>query len=183
MAAFTLILVGILALLVAVLLGALLEMYRDVRQLRDALGILDRPLSLDIGRVEGTLPSTHGLPQALDFAASAIVLFLSPERCGTCRALAAGLGKPLPEGLWVVLEARNAASAADFLDAFGLAGTKEEQRIIVDTEGKIAGRMGLNTSPVGLHLKNGKVTAATTVPSSRYLASILPTPLRLRQTG
>src|SRR5262245_35438570 len=47
-ATVALIAVAVLALLLAVLFGALLEMYRDVRQLRDALGILDRPLAVEI---------------------------------------------------------------------------------------------------------------------------------------
>jgi hypothetical protein len=183
MAAIALISVAVLALLVAALFGALLELYRDVRQMRDALGILDRPLNVDIGPVAGTRPSAHGLPRALDSAASAVVLFLSPERCGTCRALAAGLGSPLPASLWIVLEARDAASAAEFLDAYGLAAAGRDGRIIVDVAGTIASRIGLTTSPVGLHLQNGVVTGATTVPSSRYLTSVLPTPIRLRHAG
>ena len=182
MASVALISVAVLALLVAVLFAALLEMYRDVRQLRDVVGILDRPLGVDIGRVAGTRPSAHGLPRALDSAASAIVLFLS-DRCGTCRSLAIGLGKPLPAGLWVVLEARNAGSAAAFLDAYGLAGIARDGRMTVDVAGEIAGRIGLDTTPVGFRVENGVLTSATTVPSSRYLSSILPEPVRLRYAG
>jgi hypothetical protein len=177
-----LIAVAVLALLVAVLFGALLEMNRDVRQLRDAVGILDRPLTVDIGPVTGTRPSAHGLPWALDSATSAIVLFLS-ERCGTCRSLAAGLGRPLPTGLWVVLEARNTGSAAAFLDAYGLTGIAPDGRIVVDVAGEIAGRIGLDTTPVGFCVENGVPTGATTVPSSRYFTSILPEPIRLRHVG
>jgi hypothetical protein len=180
-AALALIAVAVLALLLAVLFGALLEMYQDVRQLRDALGILDRPLAVEIGPVAGTRPSTHGLPRDLDAAASAVVLFLS-DRCATCRALAAGLGRPLPANLWVVLEARSAASAAGFLSANGLT-MEADGRIIADATGDIAGRIGLDTTPVCFRVQDGVLTAATTVPSSRYLTSILPEPIRLRQAG
>ena len=90
MATAMMVAVGVLALVVFVLCGVVYELFRDVRQLRDVAGILDRPLEVEIGTVAGTRPSTHGLPQALDSAASALVLFLS-DRCGTCRSLAAGL--------------------------------------------------------------------------------------------
>jgi hypothetical protein len=173
-----LIAVGVLALFVAVLFGALVELFRDVRQVRDALGILDRPLTVDLGHVAGTRPSSHGLPRELDEQHAAIVLFLS-ERCETCRALAAGLARPLPHGLWVVIEARDAASAAQFVEAYGLT----DEGITIDVEGAIAGSLGLNTSPVGFRVEHGVLASATTVPSSRYLTSILSEPVRLRHAG
>jgi hypothetical protein len=180
--ALALISVAVLALLVALLFGALLEMYRDIRQLRDAVGILDRPLAVDLGAVAGTRPSAYGLPSALDSAAAAVVLFLS-DRCETCRVLATGLQRPLPPGLWVVLEASTSTSAADFLQTHGLSATLADGRIILDVARDIAGRLGLDTTPVGIRLQDGVLTAATTVPSSRYLQSILPEPLRLRRAG
>jgi len=173
--------VAVLALLVFVLFGALLEMYRDVRQLRDVAGILDRPLNVDISSVAGTKPSIYGLPQSLDSAPSAIVLFLS-ERCGTCRSLAAGFGRTLPAGLWVILEASDPHSAAGFLDSYGLRDISSDGRVIVDVARGIASRIGLDTTPVGFRVENGLLVSATTVPSSRYLTSILPEPIRLKQT-
>lgn len=182
MAALALTLVGVLALLVLVLFGALLELYRDVRQLRDVAGILDRPLNVDIGSVGGTAPSTHGLPRPLDTAASALVLFLS-EKCATCRSIAASLEKPFPSGLWVVLEARSTQSAAEFFESYGITRKTSGGRVVVDVEGEIASRIGLDTTPVGFRVENGRLTTATTVPSSRYLLSILPKPIRLRPDG
>lgn len=182
MATVALIAVGVLALLVAVLFAALVELFRDVRQLRDAAGILDRPLPVEVDSIAGTRPGLYGLPRALDGASSAIVLFLS-DRCATCRVLAAGLGNPLPSGLWVVLEARTPESATEFLERYGLIGSAREGRLIVDVAGEIAHRIGLNTTPVAFRIEDGAVTSATTAPSSRYLHSILPEPVRLRPAG
>jgi hypothetical protein len=182
LATVALIAVAVLALLVTVLFGALVEMYRDVRQMRDAIGILDRPLAVDIGRVAGSHPSEHGLPRALDSAASALVLFLS-EQCNTCRSIAAALERPLPQGLWIVVEARSASTAEAFVDAYRLDGSAMDGRVLVDVEGAIAARIGLDTSPVGFRVEHGRLTTATTVPSSRYLTSILPEPIRLRSVG
>jgi hypothetical protein len=179
MATLALVAVGLLALLVFVLFGAMLELYKDVRQLRDAAGILDRPLHVDVGLVAGTAPSAYGLPQVLDTATSALVLFLS-ETCSTCRALAASFDTSLPPGLWVVLEARSADSAREFLATYRMAQMTSESRVSVDLNGEIAGRIGLDTTPVGFRVENGLLTSATTVPSTRYLMSILPTPIQLK---
>lgn len=179
MANITLIAVGALALFVAVFFGALIELFRDVRQIRDAMGILDRPLKFDLGHVVGTRPSFYGLSRELDTLDSAIVLFLS-ERCGTCHALAASLPRSLPNGLWVVIEGRTPAGASRFAEEYGLV----DERVTIDVNGAIAESIGLNTSPVGFRVDNGVFTTATTVPSSRYLTSILPEPVGLlRRAG
>lgn len=176
MATLALIAVGLLSLLTFLLFGALLEMYRDIRQLRDAAGILDRPLVVDITSIEGKSPSEYGLPGTLDSAPSAILLFLS-ERCLTCRVIAASLGEPLPSTLWVVAEARDSQLADNFVKVTNLIS---HERVLLDIGGQIANRMGLNTSPVGFRIQNGRFASATTVPSTRYLHSILPAPLSLK---
>jgi hypothetical protein len=176
-----LIAVGVLSLLVFLLLGIVLELYRDVRQLRDVAGILDRPLDVDLDEVADTLPSAHGLPEALDSVAAALVLFLS-DRCGTCHALAAAFSHDgLPSGLWVVLEARSPRSAEEFLAEHGLTAANTGGRLLVDAAGKIAERIGLRTTPVGFRVQNGRIAGATTVPSQRYLSSILPNVVRLER--
>jgi hypothetical protein len=174
-----LIAVAVLALLVGLLFAALVEMYRDLRQVRDAIGILDRPVNIDIESVAGTRPGEYGLPRALDSAGTAIVLFLS-ERCATCHQLAAGLPKPLPAALWVVFEARTAASAAALLERYGLAS---HPRVVTDAGGEIAASLGLHITPAGFRVENGVITFATSVPSTRYLTSILPETFRLREAG
>jgi hypothetical protein len=174
--------VGVLALLVFLLFGIVIELYRDVRQLREVAGILDRPLEVDLGDLVGTKPSSHGLPGALDSAPSAIVLFLS-DRCATCHALAAAFGGALPPGLWIVLEAANPGAAQKFLASLGLNAASAEGRLCVDAAGSIAERIGLRTTPVGFRVDNGRLAGATTVPSTRYLSSILPNRVRLERSS
>jgi hypothetical protein len=175
MAAIALIAVGALALLIFVLFWALVEMFRDVRQIRDALGILDRPMEVDIGAAAGTNPGSHGLPQQLDDAASALVLFLS-DRCATCRILAAAMGGALPAGLWIVVEAASDDAAAAFVESHGLAPGLRNGRVIVDSEGAIAARLGLNMTPVAYRVERGLFKDAATVPSMRTLSSMIPSP-------
>ena len=175
-----LIAVGILGLVVFVLCGVIAELFRDVQQLREAAGILDRPLDVPLGEIQGTAPSVHGLPNALDSAAAAIVLFLS-DRCATCHALAEGFGGSLPSGLWVVLEAKSPQAAEEFVAANNLTATSTGGRLLVDVAAAIAERIGLRTTPVGFRVENGRLVSATTVPSRRYLSSILPNVVRLER--
>lgn len=174
--------VGVLALLTFALFGMVIELFRDVRQLREINGILDRPLDVDLGEVAGQKPSAYGLPDALDTAGNAVALFLS-DRCGTCHALAAGFHGSLPAGLWVVLEARSARSTEEFLAKYDLTASSTEGRLCVDLTGTIAERIGLRTTPVGFRVEDGRLVRATTVPSRRYLSSILPGRVRLERSG
>jgi hypothetical protein len=173
--------VTVLAVLTFVLYGVVIELYRDVRQLREINGILDRPLDVELDDVAGKLPSTFGLPKALDSVASAIVLFLS-DRCATCHQLAAGLNGALAPGLWVVLEARGPDSTDQFLTRYRLTATSTEGRLVVDVAGAVAERIGLRTTPVGFRVIVGRLVSATTVPSRRYLSSILPNRVRLEHS-
>jgi hypothetical protein len=178
MASVTLALVAVLAILVFLMLGAVIELFRDVQQLRDALGILDRPLDVALGRVAGGSPTAYGLPAALDEAHFAIVLFLH-DSCGTCRSLAAALDGRVPEGLWLVIEARDRVVAEEFLRRYGLS-EGDSRRVVVDEGQRSADRLGLDIASVALRIQNGTIVSASTVPSTRYLRSILPSPLRLR---
>lgn len=180
MAALALIAVGLLTIVIFVLFGALLELYRDVRQLRDALGILDRPLTIDIGSVADATPSKFGLPPAFDTAASALVLFLS-DTCATCRVLAASLHAGVPAGLCVVVEAPDEKLARRFMETYGLNPDAGNGTVCLDPARTIAGKLGLEITPAALRIENGKFTSATTVPSARYLFSILPAPLKLER--
>jgi hypothetical protein len=176
--ALILALVAVLALVVFLLLGAVVELFRDVQQLRQALGILDQSTDVDIGKVAGGRPSAYGLPTALDAAPFALVLFLH-ETCGTCRALAAGLDGRVPEGLWVVMEARDREAATQFLQRYGLSD-QASPRVIIDDDQRSAQLLGLDIASVALRIQNGTIVSASTVPSNRYLESVLPKSLRLK---
>ena len=155
-------------------------MYRDIHQLRDVAGISDRPLNIDIGIVKGAKPSLYGLPKTLDSVGSAVVLFLS-ERCATCRSLAAGFEREFPSNLWVVLDSAKTGTFSDFWNSYGLTNKESDNRVVMDLNNKIAKSIGLDTTPVGFRIENGVFTNATTIPSLRYLISILPKPLQLRR--
>ena len=178
-----LLMLAIIAIVLFVMASAGVEMYRDIRQLREVSGILDTPLNIDIGQVAQKAPSDYGLPFVLDEQVAAIVLFLN-ERCNPCRSIAASFdasAKYLPNGLWIVLEGRTDEVARQFLNSTPLKDLQSDGRVFIDSGGEIARRIGLEASPVGFRIENGKISIATTVPSSRYLLSILPHSLRLKE--
>jgi hypothetical protein len=171
-------LVAVLALLIFLLLGAVLELFRDVRQLREALGILDQSHDVEIGSVAGDSPSAYGLPKALDDAGLAVVLFLH-DSCGTCRSLAAALDGHVPEGLWLVIEARSREVAEEFLRRYGLSEASSP-RVLIDDGQQSARLLGLEIASVAFRVQGGTIVGASTVPSLRYLRSLLPSTLRLK---
>lgn len=177
MVALMAVLVAVLALLVFVLFGIVVELCRDVRQLRELIGAIDRSHEVVLGDVAGGSPSAYGLPKAIDEESAAIVLFLH-ESCGTCRALAEGLNGQVPERLWLVIEARSREAATQFLERYGLS-EGPSQRTVIDDGQHFANLLGLDTASVAFRVQMGTFVSASTVPSIRYLHSILPNPVRL----
>src|SRR5260370_8147931 len=74
--------VAILAIGEFLLFGALAEAYRDIRQIREASGALDKPMPVDLGHLVGRAPRTCGLDANLDSTLRPVALFLS-NPCNT----------------------------------------------------------------------------------------------------
>jgi len=159
------VLVGALALL---LLGAQVEMYRGLEQLRDYAGLIDRPTPVDLGRVAGQRPSEVGLPVWLDSATRAVVLFLS-DKCATCRSIAAALEGSLPPGLVIVVD----PGTADAPEELSLTYELDPQKTVIDLDRRIMRRLGQEITPLGLVVENGRLARASTVPSTRQLYTLL----------
>jgi hypothetical protein len=173
-----LVLLCVLAVVVFIQLGALVELFQQVQQIRAHVDLVDRPTPLDLGKARGVLASAIGLPAPLDEAPAAMVLFLS-NTCATCRSIAAALQGALPHALWVVVEPVFHDDASAFVDEFGLRG----ERVIVDPQGRIAHRLGLDITPSAILVEQGRLQRAQTVPSSRQLFTALPVVRRLRPSG
>ena len=173
MASIALLLAGLLGLLCFVLSAAVIELFRDLRQVRDAMGILDRALPIEIGDHKGAEIAELGLPIFLSECASSVVLFLS-DRCSTCRILGQSFHGECPQGMAVVVVPSSNEAGKDFVESYGLVRMAEHGELILDNEGKVAERLALKVTPVAYLFENGKLTSATTVPSVRFLHSIIP---------
>jgi len=172
-----LVLVCLLGVVVFVQMGALIELFRQVQQIRNHLDLVDRPTPIDLGRAQGAAASTVGLPAGLDDASAAMVLFLS-NKCATCHAIAASLSHAIPANMWIVVEPLVAEEGESFVKAFRLGG----ERTIVDQGGRIADRLGLDITPSAIFVESGRLKRAETVPSTRQLFSMLPAVHRLQPT-
>ena len=149
------------------LVGAVIEMYRDLLQLRDNAGMLDVPQSIDLGEFKGRLADIPGLPIGLTTQPSAVVLFLS-NRCGTCRSLANSLSGRHPEGLWIVVE-NSVATPNDYTTNYDL----DLSRTIVDVDNAIAEQLRISLTPLAITIRNGRFLDATSVPSTRRLTELM----------
>lgn len=165
-----LVLVCLLAVIVFLQMGALVEMYGQLRQVRTHLDMVDQPDPLDLGMSQGALPSSVGLPAELDTAQRALVLFLS-NKCQTCFEIAADLGGALPKQLWLVVVPVSGGDASSFVARFGLHG----ERMLVDEREQVVGRLGLEITPSAIVIEEGRLATAQTVPTTRQLYHLLPT--------
>lgn len=169
MTTFILILLCVFAVALFIQFGALIEMYEQLKQVRKYLDMVDEPEILDLGLARGLAASAVGLPAELDGVDRAMVLFLS-TKCETCRQLAANLhGGSLPPGLWVVV-VPVIGDGSDFVAAHELVG----EHILVDVDEQITSRIGLDLSPVAVHVEGGKLAKAHTVPTVRQLYAAIP---------
>ncbi|GII21650.1 hypothetical protein [Planosporangium mesophilum] len=154
--------------LVLLLLGSQVEMYRSLAQLREYAGLVDNPLALEIGDNAGAAPASRGLPDALDRAENAVVLFLS-DKCGTCRSIASTLDGRMPPDLWVVLDPADPTATADIALTYRLA----EERLVIDSTRELSATLAMRTTPAALVIRDGRISHGTTVPSSRSLEALL----------
>jgi hypothetical protein len=169
--------VCLLAIVVFILFGALIEMYQQLTQVRDHLDLVDSPSPVGLGKLAGAAPSSVGLPSELDAAKHNVVLLLS-NKCQTCFNLAQELsGGTMPAGLWVLVVPIFGGNADDFLEQYQLRG----ERVLVDQDQRIAERLALDTTPAALIIRDGTLDRAQTVPTVRQLRAILPSPAAAHQ--
>lgn len=147
--------------------GALVEMFQQLKQVRGYLDLVDTPTPIELGKWAGVIPSSIGLPPALDEVGEALVVFLS-NKCETCRIIAQSLaGGALPQNLWLVV-VPVLSDPTEFLEEFQLRG----DRTLIDQG--ITDRIGLDITPAALLIQNGRIVEAHTLPSVRQLYASLP---------
>jgi hypothetical protein len=162
-----------LGVLVFLLLGALVEMYRDLAQIREYTGLLDRPQPIELGDREGSRPSEWGLPAELDGKRRALVMFLS-DRCATCRTIVWSLHGTVPEHVFLVLEPGPMPTGGGSGGGELVAAIAERSdRVVIDRDHAIADRMGIHMSPSALVVEDGTIARAVTVPSVRQFEALV----------
>ncbi len=156
----------LLAALVSVSCGALVEVFRQLAEIRTVLNLEDRPLPLAIGG--GELRTTAlGLPEHLEQEPELLIVFLS-GKCSTCLAIAEAFRGGSPSSVWFVVdEATNSSRLRDSLH-------ESAERVIVDVGSATASRTGLEVTPAVLTAHFGQVARAHAVSSPRQVMAMIP---------
>jgi hypothetical protein len=176
--------VSVLAVGEFLLFGALAEAYRDIRQLRDASGVVDSPTPVELGHVMGSKPSDCGLDPALDAAVGAVTVFLE-RRCSTCDMILRSLNGHIPAGMWLALVTDSADDAVAWLRGSGMAVEKDDlvrERIMIFSPAQVQRNIGDIMTPLAMEIEHGRLLRAKTVPSVRQFYALIPTILSISKT-
>jgi hypothetical protein len=158
---------AILALFLLVLFGALVELHRQVLQLRQNAGLVDRsrPVEFNPDVSLSSLP----IPGLAREAAERSAILLLSDRCTTCAEVAQSLGPKESSRLITLVESRSPASAADWMSQIGL---QHSATVLYDEDGRIAETLGVSVTPAIVKFDGLAPVEAATVPSGRQLAKV-----------
>lgn len=156
-----------LAVLVALCCTALVEVFRQLEELRRSLNLEDLPIPLALKRRDLHAKDV-GLPAQLAEAPAAVVIILS-ARCTTCLAIAEALRDGTSTSVWFVLP------TPPHPDHLLRTLSQSADRVILDEDEAIVGALDLRITPAVLTLSFGEIKRAHVVSSPRQLASLVPT--------
>jgi hypothetical protein len=169
----TIVVVAVLAILsaaVVLLAAGLVEVYAELRQVRDVLRMQDEPLrvSLDtLGREVAELVPDPPEPLRLDPLRPNYVLVLS-NSCSICHTIGSGLANSSTQwasALTVLVASDSEKGGNEFAAAVGL----NSPRVFIDDRGRYAKQLGVDSSPTVVKVEHGRLTAAANLTSLRQL--------------
>ena len=153
----------ILTIALVVLLASQVELFRDVRDMRDITGLLDQPARLDVGALRGQTLDSIGAPA---LATSSGVLLILSDRCATCRSLAAALDGAVPPNLQIILT-NHGGEPSELTKAWQL------DRAFQDVDNRVASTLKISSTPAAVIVADGRIVRAQSVPSTRQLHALL----------
>jgi hypothetical protein len=154
----------------------LLEVVRQLSQIRRELDFDDRPVPVSVGRLAGKpLPEPARAMWSGNGASGDGVLVLLSTDCATCRLVAAGLPDLLTQferqKVVVVLQARHHDEVTEMLSEAGLA----RDSVVVDLEGEYGTAFGIAMRPAAVVVRDGIVSEGAVVRNPRQLHQLLET--------
>lgn len=159
----------VLSVLVVLVFGAVVELHRQVLQLRMHAGLVDDAAPLDFDPEVSI--ADLAIPAGVDIEGHerTAVLVLS-DSCTTCVEVGRHFaGKPT-SGLMAVVEARSLSDAAGWISTQGL---KHGANLVYDEGGRIADLLGVKVTPAVVKFEGDRPVAASTVPSTRQLDLVI----------
>jgi hypothetical protein len=167
MITFLLVVVAILAVGVLLLFGSMVELYRQMLQLREHVGMVDRAQSLKFNPT--IMFSDLPVPLAMLDLQRAALLILS-DSCTTCYKIAEHMRGVVPDGVAILVEARSTEDARVWCKSHDL---NDSNLVILDEDGLIARRLGISVTPAFLRFENQYPLSAITVPSTRQFDRVV----------
>lgn len=165
--------VVVLAVLVVFQGLVLLEVVRQLSQIRRELDFDDRPVPVSVGKLAGQpLPEPARAVWSGNGAARDGVLVLLSTDCATCRLVAAGLPdllKQSEEKVVVILQARNHDEVTEMLADAGLA----RDAVVVDLESEYSTTFGIAMRPAAVVVRDGIVSEGAVVRNPRQLQQLV----------
>lgn len=154
------------AVVVAISAAALVEVFRQLADIRTALDLQDEPMPL--GVKSGELRTDDvGLPREIAIEPQALVVFLS-GKCLTCLAVAESFRGGSSETVWFVLTGVPVpASLIEML-------SESAERVIIDENDAIAARIGMHVTPAAFITTYGEITRAFAVTTPRQVQRMIP---------
>lgn len=159
-------LVASLALLILVIGAALVEVFRQLDDVRSALNMRDEPIALNL-KSRGKNAAELLLPREVEDIPSAIVILLS-AKCATCLAVAEAFRGGSPETVWFIVPTD---APSHLLNALA----QSAPRVIPDHQEKIAAALGLAVTPSVVTFAYGVVEKAQAVSTARQVMGLIPT--------
>lgn len=165
--------VVVLAVLVVFQGLVLLEVVRQLSQIRRELDFDDRPVPVSVGKLAGQpLPEPARAVWSGNGAARDGVLVLLSTDCATCRLVAAGLPDLLTQSepkVVVILQARNHDEVTEMLADAGLA----RDAVVVDLESEYSTTFGIAMRPAAVVVRDGIVSEGAVVRNPRQLQQLI----------
>jgi hypothetical protein len=165
----TLVAIGgsLLALVLASVCAAPVEVFRQLKELRVALDLDDLPLPLDLRGTE-IRAADLGLHDGIASLPEAIIVVLS-TKCATCLAIVQSFAGGAPSSVWFVLQTAEGEPAS-----IGSVLSSSRERLLVDVGGRLCERVGIQVTPSVLTVRWGEVVRAQAVSSVRQVLSLVP---------
>jgi hypothetical protein len=157
----------VLSAVVVVTAAAMVEVFRQLKEMRTMLALDDLPVPLDL-REAKIQPADLGLQALSPSVPQAIIVVLS-AKCSTCVAIAQSFAGGAPSSVWFVIQAVG-GSAEDMITVL----SSSRDRLVVDPDGRLCERIGLQVSPSVLTVRWGEVVRAEAVSSVRQVLSLVP---------
>ncbi|HMI99698.1 MAG TPA: hypothetical protein VK488_07700 [Gaiellaceae bacterium] len=174
----TLIVAAVVALLLVVAFQGLvlLELVRQVSQVRTQLDLDDRPIPTSLGELAGRpLPEPARAVWSENGAVRDGVLVLLSVDCASCRLVAFGLRDVVKrfehQRIVTVLQARTNDEAVRMLADAGLAG----DGVVVDLENEYGAAFGIELRPAAVVVRDGILSEAAVIRNPRQLDQLLAT--------